>query len=243
MKFFLALLLGSLSTLACAADTLRFAFGQTWTLPFAESRDGRLTGGLLYDLMDQIAVNASAQPSYTALPSKRVEAALEQSEVDLHCFVNPKWLERAVPEERWSVPVLRVDDVLAAAPGSTFKPLVLARQKHEPVGVVLGYSYESLEPFFRGGQLRRDDAPTQERMLEKLARGRTRYAVVNSLVLDRYNRGRPAAQQLVKLQTVETLNVHCLLASNPELEPQRILAAVRKLVESGQLKAILSRYR
>ena len=204
--FFLALLLGSLRTLAGAADVLRFAVGQTWTLPFAELRDGRLTGGLMLDLMVQIAANAGAQPSYTVLPSKRVDAALAESEVDLHCFVNPSWLQRPVPEARWSVPVLRLDDVLAAAPGSAATPLLLAVQKQEPVGAVLGYSYQSLERFFQGRQLRRDDAPTQERMLEKLARGRTRYAVVNSLVLDSFNRSRSTAEQLVRLQTVETLD-------------------------------------
>ena len=242
-KFLLALLLCSLNTLACAADILRFAVGQTWTLPFAELRDGRLTGGLMLDLMDQIAANAGAQPSYTVLPAKRVDAALDQSLVDLHCLINPSWLQRPVADARWSVPVLRLDDVLAAAPGSVAKPLLLAAQRQEPVGVVLGYSYQTLEPFFQGGQLRRDDAPTQARMLEKLARGRTRYAVVNGLVLDSFNRGRPAAEQLVRLQTVETLNTFCLLAANPRIEPQRILDAVRKLVEGGQLKAILARHR
>lgn len=242
-KLLLALLLGSLSHLACAADILRFAVGQTWTLPFAELHDGRLTGGLMLDLMAQIAANAGAQPSYTVLPSKRVDAALDQSEVDLHCFINPSWLQQPVADARWSVPVLRLDDVLAATPGSAAAPLLLAAQKREPVGVVLGYSYQSLEPFFQGGQLRRDDAPTQERMLEKLARGRTRYAVVNSLVLDSFNRKRPAAEQLVRLQTVETLDTYCLLAANPGLAPPRILAAVRKLVESGQLKSILARHR
>jgi polar amino acid transport system substrate-binding protein len=229
--------------MACAADTLRFAVGQSWAPPFVERRDGLPTGGLMLDLMAQIAANAGAQPRYVALPTKRVDAALALSEVDLHCYINPKWLHQPVADERWSVPMLRLDDVLAAAPGSATTPLLLDLQMQEPVGVVLGYSYPSLEPFFQGGQLRRDDAPTQERMLEKLARGRTRYAVMNSLVLESFNQRRPAAEQLVRLQTIETLNTYCLLAANPGLEPQRILAAVRKLVESGQLKAIMARYR
>lgn len=237
------MLLSILSTSAGAFDTLRFAVGQTWALPFGDWREGRLSGGLMLDLMSQIAANAGAQPSYTVLPSKRVDAALAQSEVDLHCFISPKWTQHPASDYRWSVPILQLEDVLAAAPGSAATPLPLASQVQEPIGTVLGYSYQTLEPFFQAGQLRRDDAPTQDRMLEKLARSRTRYAVVNSLVLDSFNRSRPANEQLVRLQTVENSSTYCLLATHPGLEPQRILAAVRKLVESGQLKAIVARYR
>lgn len=240
-----ALLLAMAWVLArpAAAEPLRFAVGQTWAPPLAQISGGRLQGGLMYELMEQIAANAGAEAHYTVLPSKRVDAAMEQGEVDLHCLMSPVWFKQAVPAARWSVPVLRLDDWLTAKPGSPSTPLVLEAQQQTAVGLVLGYSYPHLEPFFRAGQLYRDDAPTQELLLEKLARGRTRYAVVNRLVIDDYNRGRAPSQRLVPLQMVQSFNTHCLLSARTGMAPGRILAAVRKLVDSGQLQTIQARYR
>src|SRR6218665_3914146 len=225
------------------ADELRFAVGQTWAPPFAQISEGRLQGGLMFELMEQIAANAGAQARYTVLPAKRVDSALEQGEVDLHCLMSPAWFKTPIAAQRWSVPVLRIEDWLTGKPGTPAVPLNLALQRQAVVGLVLGYSYPQIDPFFKNGQLYREDAPTQERMLEKLARGGPPYAVVNRLVIDDYNRGRPPDERLVPLQPVESFTTHCLLSAHPRLAAPRILAAVRKLVDSGELKTILARYR
>lgn len=242
-----ALVVGLLALGLCSladADELRFAVGQTWAPPFAQISEGRLQGGLMFELMEQIAANAGAEARYTLLPAKRVDAALAQGEVDLHCLVSPDWVEpAAAPALRWSVPVLRLEDWLVAPPGAPVKPLDLATQRQLVVGMVLGYNYPTLASALKAKRLQREDAPTQERLLEKLLRGRTPYAVLNRLVVDDYNRSRPPAERLVPLQQIDVHHTHCLLATRTGIESQRILAAVRKLVESAQLQTILARYR
>lgn len=229
-----------------AADrpVLRFALGQAWSPPFARIVDGRPQGGLLYELMEQIAANAGARASYTLLPPKRVDVALERNLVDLHCLLSPAWMgDYQVAPERWTVPLLNLDDVLLAPAGFAGERLDLAQGAPARVGLVLSYRYPGLEAALASGRLLREDAPTQERVLEKLARGRTEFAVANSMIASWYNQRLPADQQLKALQVIDSVPAHCLLAVRPALAPARIQAAVRRLVESGQLKAILARYR
>jgi polar amino acid transport system substrate-binding protein len=228
-----------------AEPVLRFALGQAWSLPFAKiSPAGELQGGLLFELMEQIAANAGARASYTLLPPKRVDVALERSLVDLHCLLSPAWMgDYQVAPERWTVPLLTLDDVLLAPPGHIGERLDLSRGAPARVGLVLSYHYPGLEKALASGRLLREDAPTQERVLEKLARGRTDYAVANSMMAAWFNKRQAPEQQLEPLQVIDSVPVHCLLAVQPALEPARIQAAVRQLAQSGQLKSILARYR
>lgn len=228
---------------SAAPPPLRFAVGQAWSEPFAHWVDGRLQGGILFELTQQIAANAGTSASYRVLPARRVDEALAAGLVDLHCLLSPSWVESRPAPERWSVPVLQLDDVLLAPASHAGGRVDLAAAKALSIGAVMSYQYPTLEPLFSGGQLRRDDAPSQERVLEKLQRGRTQFAVANSLMADWYNKRLAPGEQLKALQTVDSVMTYCLLAPKTGLAPQRIQAAVRRLVDSGQLRAILRRYK
>ncbi len=249
MREFPGLLRRALQTLmllaagaAQAADPLRFGVGQAWAPPFAEYQQGQLKRGLLLDLMRQIAANAGLQAQAVVLPPKRVDAALAEGQVDLHCPLSPHWFPEPPPAERWTLPLFSLDDVLVGPPGASGTEPDLATLAAS-VGVVFSYSYPALDAGFASGRLRRDDAPSQQLVLQKLALGRSDYAVVNRLTAQWFNRGRPPARQLVLLQRLATVQTHCLIAAKPRVAPERIHAAVRQLVQSGQLQTILARYR
>ncbi|WP_349743245.1 hypothetical protein [Roseateles cavernae] len=227
-----------------AVPVLRFALGQAWAMPFAHVVGGRLQGGILFEMMKQIAANAGAEARITILPPKRVDAALDTGLVDLHCLLAPVWLDKPVAAERWSVPLLVLDDLLLAGPGSrALAPIDLDSARGLSVGLVISYRYPALDAGLRGGRLLRDDGPSQQRVLEKLALGRTDLAAANSLMVDWFNKSQPMAQRLKPLQTLHSVTTHCLLSAKPAMAPARIHAAVRQLVQSGQLKTILARYR
>lgn len=211
-------------------------------MPFADVQQGQVKGGILYELMNRIAVRAGAQARFVILPSRRVDRALEEGTVDLHCPISPAWYTNPPPAERWTAPLLRIDDVLLAPPGQDSRPPAFESLRQVGVGVVLGYRYPTLEAWFEGGQLRREVAPTQEKVLEKLALGRTPYGVTNRFVAEWFNRQRPAKERMLIVKTVDSAQTHCLLAPKTGIAAARINKAVREVVESGELAAILARY-
>lgn len=220
---------------------IRFALGLSWAPPFLLQQEGQPPAGLLVELMEQIAQQAGAQARFIPLPPRRVEAALDAGQVDMHCFLSPAWMPEPANSPRWSVALLQLDDVLVGPPGARLPPQGLPNG--ETVGVVAGYSYPALAGRFDAGVLKRDEAPSQQHALEKVLHGRTRYALTNRQALDWFNRQHPPAQHLVLLQVVDSAPVHCLLARQTSLPAPQLLAAVAKAVRSSQWRSILQRYR
>lgn len=244
----LALAVGGLGPAQAAPDDLeprlRFIVGEDWAPPYLELRGGRPVGGLAFDLMESVAAAAGARPDYLMLPPKRTQAALHAGEADLMCMMSPKWLAQPLAAGRVGPPMVVLEDVLAVAPGTgDGKPLDLSAQRGLRVGTVLGYRYQELGPLFEAGQLTREDAGSQQGVLDKLARGRTEVAVVDRLVLAQYNRGRPRTEALQALQVVSQTVTHCLLGGKTQLPARRLQLALRAVVERGDVARLIQRYR
>lgn len=246
------LILGGVLTAATAAPDapsaprplLRFIVGEDWASPYLELRGGRPVGGLAYDLMEAVARAAGAQPDYLMLPPKRTQAALHAGQADLMCMMNPGWVAEPLSVDRVGPPMVVLEDVIAVRPGAgEARPLDLSAQHGLRVGTVLGYRYLQLGPLFDDGRLLREDAATQQGVLEKLARGRTEVAVVERLVLAQYNRAHAPAERLVALQVVGRAVTHCLLAGKPLLPAPQLHQALRSVVERGELARLMQRYR
>ncbi|MFG6489328.1 substrate-binding periplasmic protein [Roseateles sp. BYS78W] len=222
---------------------LRFIVGEDWAPPYLELRGGRPVGGLAFELMEQVARAADARPVYVMLPPKRTQPALHAGQADLMCMMAPKWVVEPLGSDRVGPPMVVLEDVLAVGRGGLTRPLDLAAQRGLRVGTVLGYHYQELGPLFDAGQLVRDDAVTQQGVLEKLARGRTPAAVVDRLVLAQYNRGHPPAEALRPLQVVSQTVTHCLLGGTTQLPAARLQQALRAVVERGDVARLVQRYR
>lgn len=109
------------------------------------------------------------------------------------------------------------------------------------IGTVLSYSYPHLQTPFNIGQLRRDDARTQDLALEKLRAGRYRYTVSHRLSLhwsDRQAPGQPPPQEAVQL---EEMAVNCLVRDPTEVPMEAILKMFEKMECSGEIGEILQR--
>jgi polar amino acid transport system substrate-binding protein len=231
---------------------LRFIVGEDWASPYLELHAGRPVGGLAVDLMALVARAAGARPDYLMLPPRRSQAALNKGQADLMCLMSPQWLAQPIAADRIGPAMVVLEDVLAVAPDKRGgngegrgdgKPLDLAAQRGLRVGTVLGYRYQALGPLFDAGRLVREDAATQQGMLDKLMRGRTEGAVVDRLVLAQYNRAHAPAVPLQARQVVGQTVTHCLLGANTQLPASRLRQALRAVVERGELARLLQRYR
>ena len=91
---------------------------------------------------------------------------MNAGEIDVRCYISPAWLSHDFPGYRWSVALLVQRDILVAREGFAPIPEALPAQR---IGTVLGYSYPRLQALFDIGRLRRDDARTQDLVLESCA--------------------------------------------------------------------------
>lgn len=237
----LALLLFWSALASAAPAILRFSAVDSWAMPLAEFKDNQLVGGILHEVIERLAQRLDAQAQILVLPRNRVELALQQNEIDVRCYVSPKWISQS---ERylWSIPLINQRDLIVARQGTPqlSSPDSLSGQS---VGTVLGYTYPRLQYLFDHGALQRDEARNQELVLQKLLAGRYRFAVSNELALGWFNRDLPDSDRLESVAMLEEEPVSCLVRNDPALPAQRILRTLLQMKESGEIEEILARYR
>lgn len=169
-------------------------------MPLIRLERGQPIDGIVYDITRSLARQVGRKALYHPYPRGRIEQAMNGAEIDVRCYISPAWLSHDFPGYRWSVALLVQRDILVAREGFAPIPEALPAQR---IGTVLGYSYPRLQALFDIGRLRRDDARTQDLVLEKLRAGRYRYAVSHQLSLHWSNRqapGQPPLQEAAQLR-------------------------------------------
>lgn len=226
--------------LAAGERPLRFPVSESWAMPMVRIEDGLATGGILYDLHTRLAEKVGRHAEQMVLPRLRVQHMLVRGELDVRCYVNPAWLTESHHQYIWSVPFMLQRDLLV---GRRARQVQLSRMRGEAIGTVLGFTYPKLEPLFANGQLRRDDARTQEQALAKLDARRYEYAVSNELTLHWYNRQRPVEGRLQPLEELAADPVACIVRDAADVPTMPLLRALVQMKQAGEFEAILARYR
>ncbi|WP_427196546.1 substrate-binding periplasmic protein [Pseudomonas aeruginosa] len=239
------LLLQLLATLpATAVETdatpLRFSVMESWSMPLVRLQRGQPIDGIVYDITRSLARQVGRKALYHPYPRGRIEQAMNAGEIDVRCYISPAWLSHDFPGYRWSVALLVQRDILVAREGFAPIPEALPAQR---IGTVLGYSYPHLQALFDIGRLRRDDARTQDLVLEKLRAGRYRYAVSHQLSLHWSNRQAPGQPPLQEAAQLEETAVSCMVRDSAEVPVEAILKTFEEMKRSGEIEEILQRYR
>jgi polar amino acid transport system substrate-binding protein len=219
---------------------LRFSVSESWAMPMIQIEHGQATGGILFDLQQRLAEKVGRRAEMLVRPRLRIEHMLVRGEIDVRCYVNPAWLSESHHQYIWSVPYMVQRDLLV---GRDKQQLKMSLIHGETIGTVLGFAYPKLEPLFASGQLRRDDARTQELALDKLKAKRYDYAISNELTLQWFNRQQPAGHKLQPLQEIAADLVACIVRDEPDVPTMPLLRALVQMKQAGEFETILARYR
>lgn len=242
MRLLLLLLLLPLSVALDAEERpLRFSVTESWAMPMIQVDNGRVTGGILYDLQKRLAEKIGRRAEMLVMPRLRVQTTMMRGEIDVRCYTSPIWMQSSHHQYLWSLPFMDQRDLLVAHHDAP--DIDLDHAKGLRLGTVLGFSYPDLDSLFIGGQLIRDDARTQGLVLEKLQAGRYRYAMSSQLSLDWFNRDQPQQRKLRVIAEVASDPVSCLVRNEPDVPTMALLRAMVQMKQDGEFEAILARYR
>lgn len=220
---------------------LRFSVAESWSMPLIRFEGGQPVEGMLFDLMQAVAQEAGARPEYHLMARLRLQQAMEDGDIDVRCYVSPKWFNARPGHFIWSIPLIHQRDLLV---GRAFDipPTRPEQLPPQTVGTVLGYVYDTLDPLFAKGQLQREDSRNQLLALQKLQAGRYRLAVSNQLSLQWFNQHGPPEQRLQVIAVLDEQMLGCLVRNDPTIPSQGVLRALVRMKQSGELERIVQRY-
>ncbi|NVZ73022.1 substrate-binding periplasmic protein [Pseudomonas costantinii] len=235
-----ALWMISLACLAAPAP-LRFSVSDSWAMPMAQLEDAQPTQGILYDLMLSLATQVGRPAEFHVLARARITGAMAHGDIDVRCYVAQAWLDNLSGDYTWSVPLMVQRNVLASSHTAP-QPVNVDKLAPQSIGTVLSYRYAILDPLFANGQLTRDDARSEELVLQKLVVGRFKYAVINEWILDRFNLNLPPDQRLHKVAVIDEQSLGCIVRNDPNVPVQQILRTLLRMKMSGEIDDLIKLY-
>ncbi len=225
------------SAARAAPDEMVFIAPTNHAMPLAQFKDGRINNGILMELGVAIAHRLGRTARFVSVPSKRVSMVLAKGDADGVCYVMPHWIDG---DFLWSRPLIP-NRVLLIAHSAAPPVRALADLAGKKVGTVAGYRYPEFEEAL-GNRFIREDAPTSELTVSKLAAGRTNYAVIGQSMFDyqkRTDRTFTARAELV----VISVTTRCAFSRLSKIPFAQVDKAINALADQGGIEEILSRYR
>ncbi|AKS08676.1 substrate-binding periplasmic protein [Pseudomonas trivialis] len=231
-----------ITTASLAAPApLRFSVSDSWAMPMVQLEDGRPTQGILYDLMLSLATQVGHPAEFHVLARARIASAMEHGEIDVRCYITQAWVDNLSGDYTWSIPLM-VQRNLLVSTHIPAQPVQFGKLAPQAMGTVLNYRYATLEPLFASGQLSRDDARSEEQVLQKLVAGRFKFAVANEWILDRFNQRMPVGKRLHKVAVIDQQNLGCTVRNDPNVPVQKILRTLLRMKMSGEIDEIIQLY-
>lgn len=223
---------------AGAAPALRMAIDSATQMPMARIEGGEVRGGMNHELGALLARQMGVAIGYSAVPRRRLLGTLQANQADLVCTYQPAWLPGAGLQ--WSQAFFRQNDVLlsrADAPA----PRELTALAGERIGTTLGFVYPELEQALGGGFLR-EDAPSAEANLRKLAVGRINHVVVEQRLLRHLQRSGQFAAPTHPPLRLAAQRTRCALAAQAPVTLQQLNEAIAAIERDGSLARLYSQY-
>ncbi|WP_417663457.1 substrate-binding periplasmic protein [Pseudomonas sp.] len=221
------------------SPALSFSISSSLSMPLIGFDNGVANTGVLYELETRLAKYLNRKMRLVSLPRPRIYKLLDRGKIDVHCYASKDWIANNT-QYAWSVPIMVQRDFLITRASN-------ARIKAPPhgalVGTVNGYIYTSLASSFATGQLVRDDARTQEQVINKLEMRRYDYAITNEISFNWYKRINDARDQFQKLQMIQQSEIRCMVRKGPEVPTQEILSAIKTMMTNGEIGEIIAQYR
>lgn len=197
-----------------------------------------IQGGVFFDIGLAIGKHIQRPITLLLLPRGRLDASLAEGLVDFVCYNTEIWTGKYAKEYNWSLPIFKQINYVVYL--KSFKPegepKKLADLKGNTLGTVLHFVYPTLEPYFKNGSIRREDADSGVSNLKKLEFGRVKYIVINNLEYAYYKKLHPRLQRAPI--DIDPIDVKCAVSKKSDLKVEFINQAISEMQKTGKLQRV-----
>jgi polar amino acid transport system substrate-binding protein len=196
----------------------------------------RPTSGILYDISHAIAKQLGVKLEMLPIPRKRIEQNLLKNIVDMNCAANPKWYKSQ--DLQWSLPIYQNPDLLINNKGITSLTDLINYQQLK-IGTTLGYIYPEIRFYLDNGNILPIASMSPFESYKKYRKNNTSGFIIPTIEFSYLFKG--ISDSVV---TLNNNDISCVFSPRMEKSRvQRINQAIADLKSSGEIKAILNRYK
>lgn len=225
-------------------DVITFSFWDQATPPFVFLENDELQSGIIKDIGDAIAKKLNREARYIRLPTARVDLHLINGDLDASCVTSPIWKDN--PKDfHWSPTLFDGADRFLIRKGDDNKIDSFDDLKGKNVGVYNGYTYHPrIMNMMERGDFHAVKVANIEKGIKLLKLGRID-TIIDFGILLRYqllSKGLNDELALAEAHA-DDFSLSCAFSKKSDVAPEEMNAAVSKLIENGELEAVLGKYR
>ena len=226
-----------------AQRTLLIGVIETMGYPLNQfDKRNQLTGGLLKDVGDVIAMELGAKPSYLPLPRKRIDQWLKSGNIDVVCYTSPKWTEK--PESfHWSMTILPQIERVVTRHGADV-PVATDDFLGKRISLQLGFHYDSIQPLFDTGKAIRINETNVYLMFKAVEGGATDALISSEGEIEGYFKNQPDRRKLFEVakSVFSREDTSCAISRKSSWSKSEIDKAIATAEKRGEFARMAKRY-
>lgn len=228
----------ALAALPAQAGDMTFLVDTGTEMPMARFQGWQVVGGIHYDVGQALAKAMGHSANFKTLPRQRMVSALETGDADIVCSYIPKWLPG---QFGWSQPFMPTVEVLLTSV-AVARPRRLPDVSGQAIGTVLGYKHPELERVLGDGFVR-EDGPTTDASLRKLAVGRMRHAVTTQYIYHYRLKQRDLPMAVHEPIVIKRYRTQCAVSPKGRVTVAEVNAGIAQMLRNGTVAGIVAKYR
>jgi ABC-type amino acid transport substrate-binding protein len=194
--------------------------------------------GVQVDMGKLLAAEMGRSLVVLNLPRNRYASAVESGEADLACSLMPAWMPG---DFDWSIPFLPVVEVVLSA-ARVAPPATIADLKGKRIGTDTGFKYPEMVQEL-GKDFIRDDGPSAESSLRKMAAGRFDYMISTLAMYAEYKEAGALPLAMNPPLVVAEYKTQCAVSRRGRVSVQEFNNTLGVLMNSAAMQKILARNR
>lgn len=220
------------------SDVLVAAIPDGLARPLVFGDEGDKLSGILPEYTEALAQEMGRKAQISILNHYRLHSHLTEGKVDVLCYASTSWALH-INDYIWSKTLFNKREVIL---GPMPMPKNISGLMGKKIGTILNYVYPRLDPFFKDKRMEREDGPSEEANLAKLAKGRLTYVVTDELFLDYFKTKNPSIEENRERLLLQQYPISCNVSKKGGVKVKEINAAIDRLKSSGKLAAIFKKY-
>lgn len=212
--------------------------------PFVFIEDGKLTGGILKEIGDELAANVGLSPHYIETPVKRIEQQLQIGAIHADCITNPIWKD--TPDRyHWSPVLFKGADRFLVKKGKEFEINTFADLKGRRVGTYNGYVYHpDIMAMFQKGEAFSEQVAGIELGVRLVNLGRLDTLIDFGTLLEYQIKSLGLKDSLTLAnQHADDFDLQCAFSKKLPVRAELLEQHLNQLIQAGFIKEVTSKYR
>nr|CCG06104.1 putative amino acid ABC transporter, periplasmic protein [Hahella chejuensis] len=224
------------------AEEFRVLAHNTEFPPYYFYQDGVPTG-FYKDFFDAISRITGDTFINQAHPLARGLMMFNENLVDIESGVNPAWRAGEKTLGLFTIPYAQSVDILLFGRNKSLPVEAPSDLIGKRIGVVRGYQYPSFTKLFQNGDIERYDVNGESQLLTMLVAGRLDQVIINKDLALYRMRENPVYRGLEPGFEVGGVDVMLRIHPNKAAALERLNAAIKALIDSGEIEGIWDKYR